>query len=157
MHRSTTARAPILLVAAALVLAGCGATPAATTDDTPEPTMAATASPMASESATASAEATESAEPTEEATGETEVVLGMSSFSPTELTIDVGTTVRFNNTSSLPHTVTHGTAGRPADDAAFDRSVSEGAAVTITFDEAGTFDVTCKIHPTMQMTITVEG
>ncbi len=29
--------------------------------------------------------------------------------------------------------------------------------VVVTFDEAGTFNITCKIHPTMNMTITVEG
>ena len=29
--------------------------------------------------------------------------------------------------------------------------------ITVTFDEAGTFNLTCKIHPSMNMTVTVEG
>jgi plastocyanin len=29
--------------------------------------------------------------------------------------------------------------------------------VEITFDEAGTFDVTCLFHPQMNMTVVVEG
>jgi len=29
--------------------------------------------------------------------------------------------------------------------------------VRVTFDEPGTYEITCKIHPSMQMTITVEA
>ena len=29
--------------------------------------------------------------------------------------------------------------------------------IEVTFDEAGTFNLTCKIHPSMNMTVTVEG
>ena len=32
-----------------------------------------------------------------------------------------------------------------------------GSDVSVTFDEAGTYNITCKIHPSMNMTITVEG
>jgi plastocyanin len=101
--------------------------------------------------------ATASPEPTEASDGSVEVAVGMSSFSPTTLSISAGTEVMFVNNSGLPHTITHGTGGRAVDDPAFDRPVDDGGTVTIVFDEAGTFDVTCRIHPSMQMTITVEG
>ena len=29
--------------------------------------------------------------------------------------------------------------------------------IEVTFDDPGTYDITCKIHPAMNMTITVEG
>ncbi len=159
MHRSTATRGVALLVA--LVLAACGTAPAGTPDATASPSMdhSAMEDHTASPTATATAGATESPspEPTEAGSEGAEVQLGMSSFSPGTLTVAAGTQVRFVNNSGLPHTVTHGTNGRATDDPAFDRPIGDGATVTITFDEPGTFEVTCKIHPTMNMTITVEG
>ena len=29
--------------------------------------------------------------------------------------------------------------------------------MSVTFDEPGTYDITCEIHPSMQMTVIVEG
>ena len=86
-------------------------------------------------------------------TGET-VSLSGGAFSPATLTIPVGTTVTFTDTTG--HTVTEGTDGTAVDDPIVDE---EGGAdpIEVTFDEAGTYDLTCKIHPSMHMTITVEG
>jgi plastocyanin len=72
------------------------------------------------------------------------------------LTIEVGTTVTWNNTDQVPHTVTNGTNGLPANPALFDEPLAAGASVSYTFTAAGTYPVTCKIHPTMNMTITVQ-
>jgi plastocyanin len=157
MHRST-ARCASVLLGAALVLAACGGAPSGT-DGTPSPTEEPTATATATmDHDMPTATETESSEPTEAAeNGDVEVVVGMSSFSPTTLTIPAGTEVAFVNSSSLPHTVTHGTSGRAVEDPAFDRPVDAGATVRITFDDPGTFDVTCRIHPTMQMTVIVEG
>ena len=83
------------------------------------------------------------------------VVISGSSFGD-DITVPAGTTVTFQNDDSAAHTVTNGTDGTPTDGAAFDEEVAGGESVEITFDEAGTFDVTCRIHPTMQMTVTVE-
>jgi plastocyanin len=74
-----------------------------------------------------------------------------------DITVAAGTTVTFQNDDNAEHSVTNGTNGTPADNAAFDEDVEAGASVEIAFDEAGTFDVTCRYHPTMQMTVTVEG
>jgi plastocyanin len=153
MHRPINQRLTVLL-GLVLVLAACGGDPATTADESPTPTEEATASPTMDH---AMPTATASPEPTEASDGSVEVAVGMSSFSPTSLTIPAGTEVTFVNNSGLPHTVTHGTGGRAVDDPAFDRPVDDGATVTIAFDEPGTFDVTCRIHPAMQMTITVEG
>jgi plastocyanin len=86
--------------------------------------------------------------------GDTVTITG-SSFGD-DITVAAGTTVTFQNDDGFAHTATNGTDGTPADDAAFDEEVAAGASVTVTFDEAGTFDVTCKIHPSMNMTVTVE-
>jgi plastocyanin len=86
-------------------------------------------------------------------TGET-VSLAGGAFSPASLTIAAGTTVTFTDTAG--HTVTEGSDGTAVDDPIVDE---EGGAdpIEVTFDEAGTFDITCRIHPAMNMTITVEG
>jgi plastocyanin len=85
--------------------------------------------------------------------GET-VSLSGGQFSPSSLTIPVGTTVTFTDSSG--HTVTEGSDGEAVDDPIVDED-GGSEPIEVTFDEAGTFDITCKIHPAMNMTITVEG
>ena len=86
-------------------------------------------------------------------TGET-VSLSGGQFSPPSLTIPAGTTVTFTDTTG--HTVTEGSDGEAVDDPIVDE---EGGTdpIEVTFDEAGSFEITCRIHPGMNMTITVEG
>jgi plastocyanin len=84
--------------------------------------------------------------------GET-VSLASFAFSPSELTIPAGTTVTFTDTAN--HTVTEGTDGEAVDDPIVDEE--GGSDIDVTFDEPGTYNITCKIHPDMNMTITVEG
>jgi plastocyanin len=86
----------------------------------------------------------------------TTVTISGNSFGD-NITVAAGTTVTFVNEDSVGHTVTNGQDGEPAADAAFDEPVAAGESVEIPFDEAGTFDVTCTIHPSMNMTVTVEG
>jgi plastocyanin len=86
--------------------------------------------------------------------GDTVVISGFS-FGD-DITVAAGTTVTFQNDDDAAHTVTEGTDGTAAEGAAFDEEVAGGESVEITFDEAGTFDVTCRFHPDMQMTVTVE-
>jgi plastocyanin len=95
-------------------------------------------------------------EPTATA-GETDggntVSMAGQAFSPSTLTIAAGDTVTFTDTSG--HTVTEGTNGTPVDDPIVDET--GGADIEVTFDEPGSYNITCKIHPDMNMTITVEG
>jgi plastocyanin len=150
MHRSAA-----LIGILALVLAAC-ASPAAAPSATEPPTPSATEA--ATPSASPSAEESESAEPSEEATAEeVRVRLESSNFDPSELTITAGTTVLFLNADSYTHTVTEGTGGQAVDDPIVDREIAENRSVRVTFDEPGTYDITCEIHPSMQLTITVEG
>lgn len=97
-------------------------------------------------------------EPSEEAAADgAEVVRQINAvFEPSELTISVGTEVVFTNEDSYAHTVSEGTDGNVVDDPIVDEEVAAGGEVRVTFDEAGTYDITCEIHPDMQMTITVE-
>lgn len=147
---------PILLAILALALAACSsggaASPSATEAEAP---MATATEPAAAES-----EAAESEEPAESeaATADVERVrLESSNFDPETLTIAAGTTVRFLNADSFAHTVTEGTGGQAVDDPIVDRDLEPNKSVGVTFDEAGTYEITCELHPTMQMTITVEG
>lgn len=90
------------------------------------------------------------------ASGGTVVTLSGLAFSPTSLTVKAGATVTFQNKDTVDHTVTNGKDGKPDADAAFDKSLPSGQSVDITFSTAGTFNVTCKIHSTMNMTVTVQ-
>jgi plastocyanin len=143
----------LALVVLALALVACTTSESPTA--TPVRTPAVTSGPDPTPSATPSAEpelsATQEAEDDEE-----RVTIGTSDFEPATLTISAGTVVVFENEATFDHTVTEGTGGQAVEDPLVDESVAPGADVRVTFDEAGTFDITCLIHPTMQMTITVE-
>lgn len=84
--------------------------------------------------------------------GET-VSLSGAQFTPSTLTVSVGTTVTFTDTSG--HTVTEGTDGVAVDDPIVNEQ--GGSDITVTFDEPGTYNITCMVHSSMNMTITVEG
>ena len=119
----------------------------------PVASIAASEAPAPSEAAAPS----EDVEPSEDASAGRNVTLTDFAFSEGELTIAAGTVVTFRNAGSAPHTVTQGTDGVEADDSTFNEQVGPGDEVEITFDEAGTFEVTCLLHPQMNMTVTVEG
>ena len=135
MHRSRPATLATLLVALMLMLAACGG--------------GAASSAPADDGGGAAA-----SEPADDggAAGET-VSLSGGAFAPSTLTIPAGTTVTFTDTTG--HTVTEGSDGQAVDDPIVDES--GGADVVVTFDEAGSYNITCKIHPSMQMTVIVEG
>lgn len=72
-------------------------------------------------------------------------------FSPTTLTVTVGTTVTWTNTGQVDHTVT-------ANGGAFaSGTLSPGASFSFTFRTAGTFAYHCTIHPFMTGTVIVKG
>ena len=70
-------------------------------------------------------------------------------FEPEDMRIPVGTTVDWTNEDPFAHTVT-------ANDGAFDSgTIDAGQTFSQLFDEPGTFDYFCDIHPSMTGRVTV--
>ena len=145
MNRHT--RATTSIAGVALLLVACGTGDASPADDgSSDPTGAA--------SAPASNAPDASAAPGGE---EVTVTLVDFAFDTDALTIAAGTTVSFVNADSAAHTVTEGTDGVAAEDPFLDAELAGSQNVSIGFDEPGTYELTCLFHPSMNMTITVEG
>ena len=83
-----------------------------------------------------------------------EVEMGLASFEPAEITVAAGTTVIWVNDSGVEHTVTAGTRGNPTN--LFDETVSTGDSFSYQFDEPGTYQYFCDIHPGMDGVVAVE-
>lgn len=123
----------ITVVALALVVAACGG---------PRETAPAL-SPPGGDPATAPP------------TGESNVTIQGNSFEPESVTVPRGGTVTWQNDDQAEHTVSHGTGGDLHGSPLFDMPLSPGTTASFTFAEAGSFPVTCKIHPEMQMDVDV--
>jgi plastocyanin len=83
--------------------------------------------------------------------GGAEVAMEGIQFNPAELTVAVGDTVTWTNNDSVGHDVTgddfkSGEAG----------GLGSGDTFEHTFEEAGTFDYVCTVHPGMEGTVIVE-
>jgi plastocyanin len=89
---------------------------------------------------------------TEEDMGTTvEVMIEDFKFTPKEIRISVGDTIKWTNLDSEPHTATDNNDN-------FDSgTLAKGESFSMTFDEAGTFDYICTIHPWMEGTVIVEA
>jgi len=77
-------------------------------------------------------------------------------YIPASITINAGDTVEWNNADTAAHTVT---GGSPSDgpSGVFDSSlVMGGASFAHTFDEAGSYDYFCMVHPWMVGDIQVQ-
>ena len=78
-------------------------------------------------------------------------------FIPSTVTIDVGGGVIWENADTMSHTITSGTAAE-GPDGHFDSSlVMAGSTFSHTFNEAGTFDYFCMVHPWMVGSVVVSG
>ena len=89
--------------------------------------------------------------------GGTEVSLTGFAFSPAEITVAPGESVTFVNGDGAAHTVTEGTDGEAVSDPIVDEEIAGDGEAEITFDEPGTYEITCLFHPAMNMTVVVEG
>ncbi len=75
-------------------------------------------------------------------------------YLPSQVTINAGETVTWSNDDTAAHTVTSGTP--PVADGTFDSSLfMAGTTFEHTFDEAGTYDYFCMVHPWMIGTVQV--
>ena len=91
------------------------------------------------------------AKPVTQATG-SEVQIDLSCFTPTVLDVPVGRTVRFVNTSSMPHTVT-GVGGSFGNTAI----LNQGGTLDAKFDKVGVFPYYCVLHPGMSGSVVVSA
>lgn len=97
--------------------------------------------------------------------GSNEVDFGPSSFTQTSVTIQAGQAVHFVDSASSggTHNLCIGSSGQcdtsgkgPAALHNPGMMISPGDTKDVTFDTAGTFTVTCTIHPSMLLTVTVQ-
>ena len=72
------------------------------------------------------------------------------------VTIKAGQAVVFMNPNGAPHTITEGTYGKAAANACVNVGIASNTNVTVTFYQAGTYQITCKPHPPMQTSVIVE-
>ncbi len=99
---------------------------------------------------TTPAESTTPAENTTPAPNSTTTVeMRDNAFNPAQLNVAPGTTVRFVNNDTVPHTAT-------ADNGAFDTGeLQPGYSMDVFLDGAGTVTYHCELHPEMQGSIVV--
>jgi plastocyanin len=83
--------------------------------------------------------------------GGTEVSMEGIAFQPAEVTVGVGDTVTWTNNDSVGHDVTADSfsSGDPG-------AMAGGDTFEHTFEEAGTFDYVCTVHPGMEGSVVVE-
>ncbi|MGZ6213653.1 MAG: cupredoxin domain-containing protein [Candidatus Limnocylindria bacterium] len=130
--------------------------PSAAASGSGAPAGSATAPASAAASPSAAASASAQAQPSAAASGGAVMVEIKNLDFGADLTIAAGTTVTWMNSDVVPHTATQGSNGVKAPDALFDLQLPVGASSSYTFSTPGTYQVTCTIHPPMNMTITVQ-
>jgi plastocyanin len=83
--------------------------------------------------------------------GGTEVSMADIAFDPAEVTVSAGDTVTWTNDDSVGHDVTADSfsSGEPG-------AMASGDTFEHTFEEAGSFDYVCTVHPGMEGTVVVE-
>jgi plastocyanin len=82
--------------------------------------------------------------------GSNEVYMRNLEFEPENLTIQAGTTVTWINKDDVNHTVDN------PNNVFSSQNIGPGETFQYTFEDPGTYDVVCTIHPQMTGTVTVE-
>lgn len=101
---------------------------------------------------------------TSSSTPANEVQMGTDNFVQTSLTVAAGTSVIFKDESSgAPHIICVGKNGQCQSNANAPKAIQNpgfninpGSTKNVTFTKAGTYDITCTIHPQMNLTLTVK-
>jgi len=139
---------PVLLLIALLLLLTCGCSesppaqptvPVTTATLTPSTLLTTTPTAVITPSRTASV-------------SDNTITIEKNTFRPANMTVKVGSTVRWVNADDHPHRIEF------VDKAFSTSTFLLGASQSFSqrFDRAGTYDYDCTIHPYMQGTITVE-
>ena len=128
------------------------ASPTQTMDAVQETGGAATDPTTVPAQTTAPAESTTPAQTTTPAPNSTTTVdISNHAFNPAQLNVAPGTTVRFVNNDTEPHTAT-------ADNGLFDTGVLQpGSSFDVFLDGSGTVTYHCELHPDMEGTAVVGG
>lgn len=84
-----------------------------------------------------------------------EIIMTGSSFSPANITINAGTTIKWVNKENIIHNVISGTPGSPSGVFSSGDLVLNGE-FSFTFNQAGTFNYFCSYHPGMAGVVTVQ-
>ena len=129
-----------LTVLLAVLIVACGSG----TDPTPT-TVPSTTAPSPASQAAVQAEAPGAA-----------VIASIKDFTHSDLTVAVGTKVRWVNLDQTAHTSSSGEPSA-ATDTWDSGTISPGGSFSFTFAEPGTFQYFCRFHNTMRATITVTG
>jgi plastocyanin len=83
-------------------------------------------------------------------TGITDVTMHNLAFSPSQVTIKKGESVRWTNQDFVLHTATSGNPGDSDAGSTFDTGdIANGKSVTIQFNDTGEFTYFCRRHPTI--------
>ena len=83
--------------------------------------------------------------------GTNQVTIDNFTFTPSQLTVAVGTTVTWTNRDDIPHTVVSRENPRAMKSPVLDTDDS----VSFTFNTPGTYGFFCSLHPHMQGTVVV--
>jgi len=76
---------------------------------------------------------------------------------PSVVNVNIGDTVTWSNDDTAAHTVTSGTPTDPTNENFDSNLFMAGTTFEVTFDEAGTFEYFCMVHPWMLGTVIVGG
>ena len=83
------------------------------------------------------------------------VLLSGFAFKPAEISVAAGSTIAFTNRDSVKHVLVEGQNGTPTSAGAPQSTVTPGQTVSIPFATAGAATITCTIHPSMNLAVTV--
>ncbi len=140
---------PIFSVIVLLILS-CGCTGAPPAEPPP---AASTTMATPSQASHTSLPATVSTPERTASVSDNTITITKNTFSPANMTVNVGSTVRWVNADDHPHRIAFTQEG-------FLQTpylLGAGQSASQRFDSAGTFDYFCTIHPYMRGTITVIG
>jgi plastocyanin len=150
-----TSRALAAVAFSLLAVTACGSDEVATTDPTTTANIPATTSadnPVDTSSAVDVVDTTDVDDATETPGAQSAVGLEGTRFDPADVDIAAGDTVTFTNNDPYSHTVTSADGSSIEFDSG---EIGQGVTFEQTFETAGTYEIFCKIHPTMRATITV--
>jgi plastocyanin len=96
------------------------------------------------------------------AAGAATIHMGFGQFIDTSATVKAGQAVTFDDSNGSQHNLVTGNngtftqeTGAPSEFVSGGIAFSAGQVTTITFPTAGTYMITCTIHPSMEATVTV--